>query len=68
MTIEPYANILDPDETPSNSGHIFTNFEQYLSTLKIEEDDNLFGGLRVNQDIKHAETNLLSKDRISLPN
>ena len=47
------ANSLDPDETPSYSDNIFTNFEQHRSTLKIEADekladDNLFGGLRVN--------------------
>jgi len=50
MTVVPYANNLDLDETQSNSAshpdpsclhsdNIFTNFERHWSTLNIEEDD-----------------------------
>ena len=37
--------------------NIFTNFERHWSTLNIEADDNLFGGLRVNVKVNQVQKN-----------
>ena len=59
ITVVPYANSLNLDETPinlpSNPGPNYLRlFSAFSQTLKIEADNNSFGGLMVKRTLIHS--------------